>query len=80
MISPPEWIAKAPEQKAHPSRYGPSERAKTNLLIDCSREILIRKEDTIEIRSDLGGNTMGFKEVWCASGNWAVPQALILAP
>lgn len=79
-ISPPEWIAKALEQKGRPNRYGPTERTKTPLLIDCSREILIGKEDAVEIHSDLGGNTMGFKEVWCASVNWAAPQALVLAP
>lgn len=79
-ISPPEWIAKALEQKGRPNRYGPTERTKTTLLIDCSREILIGKEDAVEIHSDLGGNTMGFKEVWCASVNWAAPQALVLAP
>jgi len=79
-ISPPEWIAKALEQKGSPHRYGPAERAKTTLLIDCSREVLIGKEDAIEMRSDLGGNTMGFKEVWGASVNWAAPQALALAP
>jgi hypothetical protein len=79
-ISPPEWIAKALEQKARPNRYGPAERAKATLLIDCSREVLIGQEDAVELRSDLGGNTMGFKEVWCASVNWKAPQALVLAP
>jgi hypothetical protein len=79
-ISPPEWIAKALEQKGHPSRYGPTVRARTTLLIDCSREVLIGREDAVEIRSDLGGNTMGFKEVWCTSANWVVPKALVLAP
>jgi hypothetical protein len=79
-VSPPEWIANALEQKAHPKRYGPTERARTTLLIDCSREILIGREDAVEIRSDLEGNTMRFKEVWCVSANWAAPKALILAP
>jgi hypothetical protein len=79
-ISPPEWIAKALEQKGRPNRYGWAERAKTILLIDCSREVLIGKEDAIEMRSDLGGSTMGFKEVWCTSANWAVPGAVVLAP
>ena len=69
-ISPPEWIAKALEQKGRPDRYGPTERARTTLLIDCSREILIGREDAVEKRSDLEGNTMGFKEVWCVSANW----------
>jgi hypothetical protein len=79
-IAPPEWIGNALEQKGRPNRYGPVERAKTTLLIDCSREVLIGKEDAIEICSDLGGNTMGFKEVWCVSVNWEAPQALVLAP
>jgi len=79
-ISPPEWIAKALEQKGRPNRYGPAERAKTTLLIDCSREVLIGQEDAVEIRSNLGGSTMGFKEVWCTSINWTAPQALVLAP
>jgi hypothetical protein len=79
-ISPPEWIAKALEQKGHPSRYGPTERARTTLLIDCSPEILIGREDAAEKRSVLKGNTMGFKEVWCVSANWTAPRALILSP
>ena len=79
-ISPPEWIAKALEQKGRPNRYGPAERAKTTLLIDCSREVLIGQEDAVEIRNNLGGSTMGFKEVWCTSINWTAPQALVLAP
>src|SRR5262249_12398894 len=33
-ISPPEWIAKALEQKGHPNRYGLTERTRTTLLID----------------------------------------------
>jgi len=79
-ISPPEWIAKALEQKGRPDRYGPTERARTTLLIDCSREILIGREDAVEKRSDLEGNTMGFKEVWCVSANWTALKALVLAP
>lgn len=79
-ISPPEWIAKALEQKGHPDRYGPTERARTTLLIDCSHEILIGREDAVEKRSDLEGNTMGFKEVWCVSANWTALKALVLAP
>jgi len=79
-ISPPEWIARALEQKGRPNRYGPAERAKTTLLIDCSREVLIGQEDAVEMRSNLGGNTMGFKEVWCTSINWTAPQVLVLAP
>jgi hypothetical protein len=79
-ISPPEWITKALEQKGRPNRYGPAERAKTTLLIDCSREVLIGREDAVEMLSNLGGNTMGFQEVWCTSINWTTPQALVLAP
>jgi hypothetical protein len=78
-ISPPEWIAKAIEQKGHPSRYGPTERARTTLLIDCSREVLVEREDAVELRSSLGGNTYGFKEIWCVSANWVTPKALVLA-
>src|SRR5882724_7273047 len=47
-ISPPEWIAKALEQKGRANRYGPTERARTTLLIDCSREVLIDMEDALE--------------------------------
>jgi hypothetical protein len=79
-ISPPEWIAKALVQKGRPNRYGPAERVRTTLLIDCSREVLIGREDAIEGRSDLRGNTEGFKEIWCVSANWAAPKALLLAP
>ncbi|MGH7791269.1 MAG: hypothetical protein ACREOB_03035 [Thermodesulfobacteriota bacterium] len=77
-ISPPEWIAKALGQKGR--RYGSTERARTTLLIDCSREVLIEREDVVEIRSQLGGNSLGFKEIWCVSANWTVPTALVLTP
>jgi hypothetical protein len=79
-ISPPEWIAKALEQKGSPNRYGPTERARTTLLIDCSHEILIGIENAVECHNALEGNTMGFKEVWCVSANWTALKALVLAP
>ena len=52
-IDPPEWIAKALERKGRADRYGPAERARTALLIDCSRELLIGREDAADLRSDL---------------------------
>lgn len=79
-ISPPEWIAKALREKGRPNRYGRTERARTTLLIDCSRELLIGREDAVEIRGDLRGDTLGFEEIWCASANWAGSKALPLAP
>lgn len=79
-ISPPEWIARALERKGRADRYGPTERARTTLLIDCSREILIGSEDAAELRADLKGDTLGFKEVWCVSANWAEPKGVALAP
>lgn len=79
-ISPPEWIAKALKQKGRTNRYDPTERARTTLLIDCSREVLITREDAVEIRTDLRGNTVGFKEIWCGSANWVAPRAFVLAP
>jgi len=79
-ISPPEWIAKALEQKGRANRYGPTERARTTLLIDCSREVLIDMEDALEVRRELSGNTLGFEEVWSVSTNWTAPQAVSLAP
>ena len=79
-ISPPEWIAKALEQKGRANRYGATERARTTLLIDCSREVLIDAEDAAEVRRELNGNTLGFEEVWCVSTNWTAASALLLAP
>lgn len=79
-ISTPEWIARALERKGRADRYGPAERARTTLLIDCSREVLIGSEDAAELRSDLRGNTLGFEEVWCISSNWAEPKGVVVAP
>jgi len=79
-ISPPEWIARALERKGRADRYGPAERARTTLLIDCSREVLIGSEDAAELRSDLRGNTLGFEEVWCVSANWREPTGVVVAP
>lgn len=79
-ISPSDWIAKALEQKGRPDRYGPIERARTTLLIDCSEEVLVGKEDTLQIHDDLQGNAVGFREIWCASANWQTPKAVLLAP
>jgi hypothetical protein len=79
-ISPPEWIARALEQKGRPDRYGPAERARTTLLIDCSRDVLIDMEDALEVCRELRGDTLGFEEVWSVSTNWTAAQALLLAP
>jgi hypothetical protein len=79
-ISPPEWVAKALEQKGRGNRYGLAERARTTLLIDCSREVLIDMEDAGELRESLSGNTLGFTEVWSVSANWSDPRAVRLAP
>lgn len=79
-ILPSEWITKALEQKGRPDRYGPAERARTTLLIDCSREVLIDRDDAAEVHRDLMGNTLGFREVWAASTCWIPPGALLLAP
>lgn len=79
-IAPPEWIARALERKGRANRYGPAERARTTLLIDCSREVLIGHEDAAELRCDLRGNTLGFEEVWCVSANWAEPKGVVVAP
>jgi len=62
-ITPPEWIAWALDRKGRVDRYGPTERARTTLVIDCSREGLIESEDAAEVRVDLEGNTLGFVEV-----------------
>jgi len=79
-ISPPEWIAKALKRKGRPDRYGSAERARTTLVIDCSREVLIDVEDVLEARQELNGDTLGFKEAWCVSTNWAPSRAVFLAP
>jgi hypothetical protein len=73
-VSPPDWITRALEQKGHPNRYGVTERARTTLLIDCSREVVIEREDAAEVRND------GFQEIWCVSTNWTAPKALVIAP
>lgn len=79
-ILPSEWITKALEQKGRPDRYGPAERARTTLLIDCSREVLIGRDDAAEVHRDLRGDTLGFQEVWAVSTCWIPPGALLLAP
>lgn len=79
-VSPPDWITKALERKGHPNRYGVTERARTTLLIDCSREVVIEREDAAEVRNALRGETLGFQEIWCVSMNWTAPKALVLAP
>ena len=79
-ITPAEWIARALEQKGRADRYGPTERARTTLLIDCSREILVGADDAADVRAELEGNTLGFVEVWSVSTNWPPPRGLLLAP
>ena len=79
-ITPAEWIARALEQKGRADRYGPAERARTTLVIDCSREILVGGEDAADVRAELDGNTLGFAEVWSVSTNWPPPRGLLLAP
>ena len=79
-IDPPEWIARALERKGRADRYGPAERSRTTLLIDCSRELLIGREDAADLRSDLRGDTLGFEEVWCVSANWAKSKGIVVAP
>lgn len=59
-ISPPVWSAKALERKGRANRYGSAERARTTLLIDCSREVLIDVEDALEVRRELNGNTENY--------------------
>jgi hypothetical protein len=49
-------------------------------LIDCSREVVIEREDAAEVRNDLRGETLGFQEIWCVSTNWTAPKALVIAP
>lgn len=79
-ITPPEWIARALDRKGRADRYGPTERARTTLVIDCSREVLIGSEDAVDVRVDLEGNTLDFEEVWSVSANWPPPRGLLLAP
>jgi hypothetical protein len=79
-ITPPEWVARALEGKGRAGRYGPAERARTTLVIDCSREVLIGREDAEDLRADLEGNTLGFAEVWSVSANWSPPRGLLVAP
>jgi hypothetical protein len=79
-ITPPEWVARALERKGRAGRYGPAEHARTTLVIDCSREVLIGREDAEDLRADLEGNTLGFAEVWSVSANWSPPHGLLLAP
>lgn len=78
--SPADWIAHALARKGNPRRYGSTERGRTTLVIDCSREVVIEKEDAAEVRDDLRGETLGFKELWCVSANWTAPKAILLAP
>jgi hypothetical protein len=78
--SPGDWIAKALAQKGKPDRYGSAERGRTILVIDCSREVVIEKEDAADVRNDLGGETVGFREIWCVSANWTAPKGIRLAP
>jgi hypothetical protein len=75
-ISPLEWIARALARKGRADRYGPAERARTTLLIDCSRAVLIDSEDAADLCAGLRGNTLGFEEVWCVSANWAEPKGV----
>jgi hypothetical protein len=79
-IAPPEWVDRALKEKGSAERYGTAERARTTLVIDCSREVLIGREDAEDLRADLEGNTLGFAEVWSVSANWSPPRGLILAP
>jgi hypothetical protein len=79
-ITPSEWIAKALDAKGRADRYGPTERARTTLVIDCSREVLIGSDDAGDVRAELGGNTLDFVEVWCVSANWSATRGLLLAP
>jgi hypothetical protein len=79
-VSPPDWITRALQRKGDPNRYGLAERRRTTLLIDCSREVVIEREDAEEVRDDLGGETLGFMEIWCVSINWTAPKGLALAP
>jgi hypothetical protein len=79
-ITPGEWIARALERKGRAGRYGAAERARTTLVIDCSREILVGSEDAADVRDGLEGKTLGFAEVWSVSTNWPLPGGLLLAP
>lgn len=79
-ITPSEWIARALNEKGRADRYGPAERAKTTLVIDGSREVLIGREDAVDVRAELRGDTLGFAEVWSVSTNWSPRCGLLLAP
>jgi len=57
-IAPPEWIARALERKGRADRYGPAERGRTTLLIDCSREVLIGSDDAAELLVDTGATLL----------------------
>jgi hypothetical protein len=79
-ITPSEWIARALDRKGRPNRYGVAERARTTLVIDCSREVFIGSEDAVDVRAELEGKTLGFMEVWAVSANWSPSSGLLLAP
>jgi hypothetical protein len=79
-VAPAEWIARALELKGRAGRYGPAERARTTLVIDCSREVLVGSEDAVDVRTSLNGDTLGFAGVWSVSTNWPRPCGLLLAP
>ena len=79
-ISPSEWIARALNRKGRAGRYGDTERARTTLVIDCSREVFVDIQDAADIRADLEGSKVGFAEVWSVSRNWPAPHGLLLAP
>jgi len=44
-ISPSGWIARALNRKGRAGRYGDTERARTTLVIDCSREVFVDIQD-----------------------------------
>jgi hypothetical protein len=68
-ITPSEWIAKALDRKGRADRHGSAERARTTLVIECARELLIGSDDAADARAELHGNTLGFVEVWSVSTN-----------
>ena len=70
-ITPPEWIARARDRKGRATRYGPTERARTILVIDCSPEVFIGSEDAADVRVDLEGNTLG-----CCPGVFSLPHRM----
>jgi hypothetical protein len=77
-ISPNEWVERAFKHKASTQRYGHVERTRTTLLIDCSKEVLIRHEDVSEIVREFDRNALGFKEVFCVSTIWDRPKVMPL--